>query len=67
MRVDQIKARLDWLIWILIFGGLFAIALGIATRPVAPAAGWSIMVGGGLATAAGVVLIWVRSRLGPDN
>ena len=63
----RLKARLDVLIWVLIFGGMFAIALGAASRPVAPATGWALMVIGGCVTAAGVVLIWVRARLGPDS
>ena len=66
MPMTPLKARLDVAIWVLIFGGLFAVALGVASRAVAPAAGWSLIVVGGCVCAAGVVLIWVRSRLGPD-
>ena len=67
MPMTPLKARLDVAIWVLIFGGLFAIVLGIASRPVAPATGWSLMVIGGCVVAVGIVLIWVRSRLGPDR
>ena len=67
MPMTPLKARLDRLIWILIFGGLFAVVLGFASRVGAPATGWSLMVLGGLVCATGVVLIWVRSRLGPDR
>jgi hypothetical protein len=67
MPMTRLKARLDVLIWMLIFGGLFAVVLGYASRPVAPATGWSLMVFGGCVAAVGVVLIWVRSRLGPDK
>jgi hypothetical protein len=67
MPMTRLKARLDVLAWVLIFAGLFAVVLGIATRPVAPATGWSLMVAGACAVAAGAVLIWVRSRLGPDK
>lgn len=56
-------ARLDALVWTLIFGGLFLVILGIASREEARIAGWSLGVLGGVATAAGVVLIFVRSRL----
>jgi hypothetical protein len=66
MPMTRLKGRLDTLIWVLIFGGLFAVALGIGSRPSAPAAGWTLIACGGGATAVGVVLIWVRSRLGPD-
>jgi hypothetical protein len=67
MPMTRLKARLDVLIWVLIFGGLLAIVLGIASRPSARATGWSLMAIGGLAATVGVLLIWVRSRLGPDT
>ena len=67
MPVTRLKARLDVLIWVLIFGGMFAIVLGIASRPAAAATGWIMIVVGVSACAVGVVLIWVRSRLGPDT
>jgi hypothetical protein len=56
-------ARLDALIWTLIFGGLLVLVLGIASHDEAAIAGWSLSVLGGLAAAVGVVLIVVRSRL----
>ena len=56
-------ARLDALVWILIFGGLLVLILGIASHDVAVIAGWSLTALGGTAAAAGVVLIFVRSRL----
>ena len=67
MPVTRLKARLDVLIWVLIFGGMFAIVLGIASRSAAAATGWIMIVVGVSACAVGVVLIWVRSRLGPDT
>ena len=67
MPMTPQKARLDRLIWVLIFGGLFAVVLGFASRAVAPATGCSLMILGGCVCATGVVLIWVRSRLGPDH
>jgi hypothetical protein len=59
-------ARIEKLIWILIYGGLFAVVLGVSSHRVNPAAGWSLGVVGGVAAAAGAVLIWVRSRLRAD-
>ena len=67
MPMTRLKARLDVVIWVLIFGGMFAVTLGIASRPTAPATGWLLIVAGVVACVAGAVLIWVRSRLGPDN
>jgi hypothetical protein len=56
-------ATLERWIWILIYGGLFALILGIATARTDAGLGWSLAVPGGAAAAAGAVLIYVRSRL----
>ena len=58
--------RLHKLIWVLIYGGLLTLVLGLATERSDAALGWSLVLGGGLAAAAGVVLITVRSRLKTD-
>lgn len=55
---------IERLIWILIYGGLFAVVLGVATLSHESLTAWSLLVFGGCAAVAGVVLIWVRSRLG---
>ena len=57
-------ARLDILIWVLIFGGLLTLTLGIASHDETRIGGWSLTVLGMLAAAAGVVLIALRARLG---
>ena len=56
-------ARLEKWIWILIYGGLFLVILGIATGRTDPMTGWLMAVPGALATVVGSVLIYVRSRL----
>ncbi|HEY0824098.1 MAG TPA: hypothetical protein VGD76_09955 [Ramlibacter sp.] len=64
MATERTLARLDALAWVLIYGGLFALVLGIASREETVIGGWSLSLIG-LATAiAGVVLIVVRARLG---
>ncbi|MGJ7487962.1 hypothetical protein ACSFA2_22055 [Variovorax sp. LT2P21] len=60
-------ARLEKWIWILIYGGLFAFALGFATARIDAVLGWSIATPGAIAVAVGVVLIYVRSRLKDDK
>ena len=50
-------------IWILIYVGLFAIVLGVASGGTHQVAGWSLGLLGGIAVATGIVLVWVRSRL----
>jgi len=56
-------ARLEKWIWILIYGGLFVVILGIATGRTDAALGWSLAVPGGVVALVGFVLIYVRSRL----
>jgi VIT1/CCC1 family predicted Fe2+/Mn2+ transporter len=56
-------ARLEKWIWVLIYGGLFLLILGIATGRVNEALGWSMAMPGVALAIVGVVLIYVRSRL----
>jgi len=67
MTTAQNLQRLHKLIWVLIYGGLLALVLGIATARTDDAIGWSLMVVGGIVAAVGVVLIGVRARLRPDT
>lgn len=60
-------ARLQALIWVLIYGGLLTLVLGVFTRRSAGALGGPLMVAGALVAAVGVVLIYVRSRLKEDR
>ena len=60
-------AWIDRLVWTLIYGGLFTLILGLAALPVHAVASWSLIVAGAVLVAAGVVLIWVRSRLPADD
>ena len=64
MATARTLARIDALAWTLIFGGLLVLILGIASHDETAIGGWSLSVLGGLATAAGVVLIVVRARIG---
>lgn len=56
-------ARLEKWIWLLIYGGLLVLALGIATGRTDETLGWLLAVPGAIAAATGVVLIYVRSKL----
>ena len=67
MATAQNLQRLHKLIWVLIYGGLMALVLGIATARTDDAIGWSLMVVGGIVAAVGVVLIGVRARLRHDT
>jgi hypothetical protein len=63
MATPRTLARIDALAWTLIYGGLFALVLGIASHDETVVGGWSLSVVGALAAIAGIVLIVVRSRL----
>jgi hypothetical protein len=56
-------ARLQTLIWVLIYGGLLTLVLGLSVERSNDAIGWSMVVAGGLVAAIGFVLIYVRSRI----
>ena len=56
-------ARLEKWIWILIYGGLFLVILGIATGRIDPMLGWLMAVPGAIVASVGIVLIYVRSQL----
>lgn len=56
-------ARLQQLIWILIYGGLLTLVLGLSVQRMDEALGWSMVVAGSVVAAIGFVLIYVRSRL----
>jgi len=64
--MTETKNKRHWienLTWVLIYGGLFVLTLGIATARAEPATGWAIAVPGGIAALVGFVLIYVRSRM----
>ncbi|GAB3661120.1 hypothetical protein [Ramlibacter alkalitolerans] len=67
MAAQRTLARMDTIAWSLIYGGLFVLALGIASHGRTAIGGWSLGVLGGLATVAGVVLIVVRARLSREE
>ena len=56
-------ARLGALIWTLIYGGLFVVAIGIALERSGATYGWTFIAAGTVAIGAGCVLVWIRSRM----
>jgi F0F1-type ATP synthase assembly protein I len=57
--------RLETLAWVLIYGGLLVLCLGLFVDRTGSTLGWTLQVAGALGALAGVVLIWLRSRRGP--
>lgn len=64
---DPKMARLHKIIWTLIFGGLITIILGIFVERAGDAMGWMMVAAGGVLTAIGMVLIYVRSTLSTET
>ncbi len=54
---------IDKLIWVLIYGGLLAVCLGVFVKRSDDGLGWMLIVLGGVVAAAGAALVWVRSRM----
>ena len=50
-------------VWVLIYGGLLAVSLGIFVARQDDVLGTTVVAAGAVAAAAGVVLIYVRSRM----
>ena len=64
---DPRTARLHKIIWTLIFGGLLVVILGIFVGKTDDAIGWTMVATGGVLTAVGAVLIYVRSTMTSDS
>jgi hypothetical protein len=56
-------ARLDAIVWTLVYGGLLVVGVGIALQRNGAGYGWGVVVAGALVVAAGVVCLWLRSRI----
>jgi uncharacterized membrane protein HdeD (DUF308 family) len=67
MASARTLARMDAIAWALIYGGLFALVLGLASHDETAVGGWTLSVVGVLAAVAGVVLIVVRARITPRS
>ena len=62
---DKAVARLQTLIWVLIYAGLLTLVLGLSVQRMDTATGWLLVAGGALVAGVGVALIYVRSRIKP--
>ena len=63
MLTPKTIARLENTIWILLYGGLLTLILGLFTQRADDDLGQTMVVGGGVAAVFGAVLIYVRSRV----
>ena len=62
---DPSMARLHKVTWTLIFGGLLLLTFGIFVGKADDLIGWIMVAAGGVMSAAGMALIYVRSKLKP--
>ena len=56
-------ATVERWVWILLYGGLLALCVGLAVEDIDSGLGWTMVTGGGATAAAGVFLIYLRSRM----
>jgi hypothetical protein len=59
--------RLQILIWVLIFGGLLALVLGLSVRRFEAPLGWVLMTSGAVLAGVGAALIFLRAKMGPPS
>ena len=57
--------RIETWIWVLIYGGLLLLCLGLFVLRLGGTLGWALVVLGPVSVLAGVVLVVVRSRMPP--
>ena len=67
MVLKTSTSRVAALTWVLIFGGMLMLALGLVVGRSDPALGWAIGAASIAAIVVGVLLIWVRSRMEPGD
>jgi hypothetical protein len=61
------NTTLETLTWVLIYGGLLVLCLGLFVRGADAAFGWTLLVLGGTTAAVGAALIFVRARRADDT
>ena len=59
------NATIEKLIWVLIYGGLLVLSLGLFVLRQDSVFGHTLIGVGGVGVALGAFLIWIRSRRGP--
>ena len=59
--------KIETLVWLLIYSGMLIAALGLFLRASEPIAGRVLIVAGLVDAAAGVLLLWLRSRMTTDS
>ncbi len=58
-------STVEALVWVLVYGGLLLLCLGLFVLRGDATLGWLLLLAGGAIAVAGVALIYIRSRMGP--
>jgi hypothetical protein len=58
--------KMQQLIWVLIYGGLLTLVLGLSVQRTDDALGWSMVAGGAVLALIGFGLVFVRARSKAD-
>ena len=58
--------KMQQLTWVLIYGGLLTLVLGVSVQRTDGALGWSMMAGGAVLALIGFGLVFVRARMKSD-
>jgi hypothetical protein len=58
--------RMQQLTWVLIYGGLLTLVLGISVQRTDDALGWTLLAVGAVVALAGFVLVLMRARMKAD-
>jgi hypothetical protein len=61
MKTSTVEA----LVWVLVYGGLLLLCLGLFVLRTDATLGWLLVLAGGALVVAGAALIYIRSRMGP--
>ena len=61
------RARLvERLIWVFVYAGMFAVAVGVAVQADIAGLDWVLIGGGAVSVLVGAALLWLRSRMRDD-
>lgn len=58
--------RMQQLTWVLIYGGLLTLVLGVSVRRTDDALGWTLLAVGAMVALAGFALVLMRARMKAD-
>jgi len=55
--------KVETWVWVLVYGGMIVLGIGLAVQRTDVGTGWLIACAGGALVGLGVLLVWVRSRM----